>query len=80
MKTRLTVDIIHEKPIPPSASLVMRPKGTASMVDIVSEQTLVDGDDCEHPIDNWTHQLFDGANGPQDSYYCGSCGELMQVG
>ena len=80
MKTRLTVDVIHKMPLLPSWRLVGKPTGIVTSVDIISEQTLEDGADCKHDISDWTHQLFDGVSGPQDAYYCGTCGELMQVG
>jgi len=80
MKTRLTVDVTHDGALPSSFRLVAKPQGIATMVDIISEQKLEDSEGCKHPIENWSHQLFDGVSGPQDAYYCGYCGELMQVG
>ena len=34
---------------------------------------------CEHPIDDWEHD-YDPDSILGDAYYCGHCGELMQVG
>lgn len=36
-------------------------------------------DSCEHPIDEWKHE-YDEDSILGDSYYCGLCGELTQVG
>jgi len=34
---------------------------------------------CEHPTDDWEHD-YDPDSILGDAYYCGHCGELMQVG
>ena len=49
-------------------------KGTATTI-------LPDDVDCAHPIERWVHKTFDKDNGGVgDSYDCGLCGALMQVG
>lgn len=49
-------------------------KGTAVTI-------LPDDVDCAHPIDRWVHTTFTTDSGrEQDSYDCGLCGALMQVG
>lgn len=34
---------------------------------------------CVHPIEDWEHD-YDPTTRLGDAYYCGHCGELMQVG
>jgi|688.fasta_scaffold1087154_2 hypothetical protein len=34
---------------------------------------------CSHPIENWEHD-YDEDTVLGDAYYCGLCGDLMQVG
>ena len=34
---------------------------------------------CPHPMDEWEHE-YDEDSILGDAYYCGRCGELMQVG
>lgn len=45
------------------------------------EIILPDEVDCTHPMDRWIHSTFEKDNGGLgDSYDCGLCGALMQVG
>ena len=45
------------------------------------EQVEPEADYCEHPTDDWVHEFFESSRGGKnDSYHCGLCGELMQVG
>ena len=34
---------------------------------------------CAHPVEQWEHE-YDDDSLLGDAYYCGCCGELMQVG
>ena len=36
-------------------------------------------DNCEHPVDKTIHE-YDETSILGDSYWCGLCGELLQVG
>lgn len=54
-----------------------------SMPDNGERRTLIlpDDVDCAHPIERWVHVTFDKDNGGVgDSYDCGVCDALMQVG
>ena len=53
------------------------------MPDNGERKTLILPDDveCAHPIERWVHVTFDKDNGGVgDSYDCGLCDALMQVG
>lgn len=43
------------------------------------EAERIAGGGCPHPINEWEHE-FDPESILGDAYYCGRCGDLMQVG
>ena len=47
--------------------------------DAKAEAVRIANGGCSHPVDDWDHH-YDEECLLGDAYYCGHCGELMQVG